>query len=147
VNWLVYLAAIAAGAANPAQSGTNAELRKQLGQTVLPTIAVYVTGLAGMLLIQLFVREAWPAADKLAKTPWWAWMGGLLSIVSTVAGVTLAQRMGSGVFTTLSVTAAIISSVVIDNFGWIGFKEHPASIPRVLGCALMIGGLWLVAKF
>ena len=85
-----------------------------------------------MLLIQLFVREGWPAADKLAKTPWWAWMGGLLSIASTVAGVTLAQRMGSGVFTTLSVTAAIISSVVIDNFGWIGFKEHPPPFPECL---------------
>jgi bacterial/archaeal transporter family-2 protein len=147
VNWIVYLAAIAAGAANPGQSGANAELRKQLNQTVLPTIAVYLSGLFGMLCIQLFVREGWPKGDELARTPWWAWLGGLLSIASTVAGLTLAQRLGSGVFTGLSMTASLAMSILLDNFGWMGFKEHPASLPRLIGCGLMIGGLWLVARF
>jgi hypothetical protein len=27
----------------------------------------------------------------------WAWLGGLASIVSTVVGLTLAQKLGSGV--------------------------------------------------
>ena len=64
-----------------------------------------------------------------------------------MAGITFAQRMGSGVFTGLSVTASLIASVVLDHFGWIGFKVHPASWPRVLGCALMVAGLWIVARF
>lgn len=147
MNWILYLAAMAAGAANPAQAGANAELRKALNETVLPAIAVYLSGLLGMLLIQLFVREAWPAGNRFAQTPWWAWLGGPLSIASTVAGITLAQRMGSGIFTGINVTAALVSSVLLDNFGLIGFKVHPASWPRLAGCTLMIAGLWLVSKF
>ncbi len=108
---------------------------------------VYLSGFAGVLLIQVFVREALPSTQKWAGVPWWAWTGGLLSIGSTVAGITLAQRMGSGVFTGLSVTAALIVSVFLDHMGWLGFKEHQASVPRLLGCALMIAGLWLVSKF
>jgi transporter family-2 protein len=147
VNWISYLLAIGAGAANPAQAGANAELRKALGLAIFTAIAVYISGLIGVLIIQVFVREAMPTTDKLAQVPWWAWTGGLLSIASTMAGLTLAQRMGSGVFTGLSVTASLAMSIVLDNYGWVGFKVHPASWPRVLGCGFMIVGLWLVAKF
>lgn len=147
VNWIFYLAAIAAGAANPGQSGANAELRKGLSAALWPAMFVYLSGFAGVLIIQIFMRETFPAAQKWAGVPWWAWTGGLLSIGSTVAGITLAQRMGSGVFTGLSVTAALIMSVFLDHMGWLGFKEHQASFPRLLGCVLMVAGLWLVSKF
>ncbi len=147
MNWLIYLAAIAAGAANPGQAGTNAELRKSIGQPVFAALWVYLSGLIGVLLVQVIVREAWPGAQKFAAAPWWAWMGGFISIASTVAGLMLAQRLGSGVFTGISITASLAISIILDHFGWIGFKVHPASWPRVLGCLLMIFGLWLVSKF
>ena len=147
MNWISYLLAIGAGAANPAQAGANAELRKSLDEAIFSAVAVYVSGLIGVLVLQLFIREAMPTANKLGQTPWWAWTGGLLSIASTMAGLTLAQKMGSGVFTGLSVTASLAMSIVLDNYGWVGFKVHPASWPRMAGCGLMIVGLWLVAKF
>ncbi len=147
MNWVIYVLSAAAGFANPAQAGANAELKKTLGHPVWATAVVYITGLAGVLLIQAFVRETWPSSGNVSATPWWAWTGGLLSIASTMAGVAFAQKLGSGVFTGISITAALASSIVIDNFGWIGFKQHPASFIRIAGCALMIFGLWLVAKF
>jgi transporter family-2 protein len=147
VNWLIYLAAIAAGAANPGQAGTNAELRKSIGQPLFAAAWVYVSGLLGVLLLQIVFRESWPSDPKIAAAPWWAWMGGLISIASTIAGLMLAQRLGSGVFTGISITASVVMSIILDHFGWIGFKVHPASWPRVVGCSLMIGGLWLVSKF
>jgi bacterial/archaeal transporter family-2 protein len=147
VNWLIYLAAIAAGAANPGQAGTNAELRKSIEQPLFATIWVYLSGLAGVLLLQLILREAWPDGQKVAAAPWWSWTGGLISIASTMAGLMLAQRLGAGVFTGISITASLAMSIVLDHFGWIGFKVHPASWPRVLGCTLMVAGLWLVSKF
>ncbi len=147
MNWLIYLAAIAAGAANPAQAGANAQLRKSLDEAILTAVWVYFSGLIGMLFVQLIVREAWPAGSKLGQVPWWAWTGGLLSLASTMTGITLAQRLGSGVFTGISVTASLVTSVAIDHFGFIGFKQHPLSWPRAAGCCLMIGGLWLIGKF
>ncbi len=147
VNWIMYLLAVAAGAMNPAQAGANAELRKSIDQPLFSAIAVYLSGLIGVLIIQFILRQPWPAAAKLAHAPWWAWTGGVLSIAATLAGITFAQKMGSGVFTGISVTASLITSIVLDNYGWIGFKVHPASWPRALGCVLMVAGLWMVAKF
>lgn len=147
MNWISYLLATAAGAANPAQAGANAELRKTLQDPVWTTIIVYLSGLAGILLIQLAIRTAAPGQDKIHATPWWAWTGGIVSIASTMAGLTFAQKMGSGVFTGISVTASLAMSILLDNFGWMGFKPHPASLTRIGGSVLMIVGLWLVAKF
>src|SRR5665213_1343752 len=114
MSWLLYLITIAAGAANPFQSGTNAELNKQLGQPLWAGTIVYASGLAGVLLLQAIFGHAFPSAAKIKEIHWWAWLGGLISIASTMAGLTLAQKFGSGLFTGLSITAAIVTSVVLD---------------------------------
>ncbi|HEV2620287.1 MAG TPA: DMT family transporter [Acidobacteriaceae bacterium] len=142
----ILLIAVAAGAANPFQSGTNAELNKQLGAPLWAGIAVYASGLVGILLLEFIFRQSLPAAGRLAEIPVWAWFGGLISIASTLAGLTLAQRLGAGIFTGVSVTAALATSVVLDHFALIGFRQHTASPARIAGCALMIAGLWIVAR-
>jgi transporter family-2 protein len=146
VNILSYLFAIAAGSLNPVQAGANAELNKGLSSPVWSAVSVYATGLLGVILIQLIVRQTWPVA-RLGNIPWGAWTGGLLSIASTVAGLSLAQKMGSGVFTGLSLTASLTTSIVLDQFGLVGFKPHPVSSLRMVGSGLMVAGIWLIAKF
>jgi transporter family-2 protein len=147
VNLLIYLAAIAAGMSNPVQTGASAQLRKSVDNPIFAAGYVYLGGLLIVLIIQLIIRQAWPSTDKFTSVPWWAWTAGLLSVAATMSGIMLAQRLGAGVFSGISVTAAIATSIALDNFGWIGFKQHPASWPRMLGGILMIAGLWLVSKF
>ncbi len=147
MNWLFYLVTLGAGALNPVQSGANAELRKQLGTVLWAGGVVYLAGFAGILLLQLFVWQPVPGTEKLAGVHWWAWLGGLASIASTLAGVALAQRLGAGIFTGLNITAALATSILFDHFGWVGFKVHPATPMRIVGCVLMVAGLWIVAKF
>ena len=136
-----------AGMANPFQSGTNAELNKQFGAPLWAGLVVYATGLLGLLLLQMFLREAFPAWGRMGSVHWWAWMGGLISIASTMAGLMLAQKMGSGTFTGISVTAALVSSVLLDQMGWVGFKQHTASPGRLAGCVLMVAGVWMISRF
>ncbi len=146
MNWISYLLAIGAGAINPIQTGANAQLNKSLATPVWTALSIYLSGFCAMLLIQAFVRETLPSA-RLAAVPWWAWTGGVVSVGSTIAGLAFAQKMGSGSFTGLSITASLITSIVLDHFGAVGFKVHPVSVLRLLGGGLMITGLWLVAKF
>ncbi len=150
--WIAILVAVAAGVANPFQSGTNAELNKQLGQPALAGLWVYGSGLVGLLLLALLARQFSPgflprAGAAAGNTPWWAWLGGSLSIASTMAGLLFAQQLGSGIFTALSVSASVGMSVAVDQFGWIGFKQHAASPARLLGCVLLLAGVWLISRF
>jgi transporter family-2 protein len=149
--WIAILFALAAGAGNPLQAGANAELNRVMGHPVLAALWVYLSGLAGVVLLALVLRPFVPATlDRLAGSvtlvPWWAWLGGAISIGSTITGLMLAQRLGSGVFTALSVTAAILMSVLLDQFGWAGFRQHAASPLRLAGCCFLVAGVWLVAR-
>lgn len=150
--WFALLAAIAAGAVNPLQAGANAELNKQLSGPLLTGIWVYLSGLGGLLLTALVWRQFGGAAlgrasAALAHVPWWAWLGGVISVVSTLAGAIFAQRLGSGLFTGLSLTASLVTSVLLDQFGILGFRQHAASPARLAGCVLLVAGVWLVAHF
>ncbi len=146
MSFLLLIVALAAGVANPFQSGLNAELNKQLGKPLWASLSVYATGLAALLLIQLFVREALPAS-RVGTVPWWAWTGGAVSIVSTIIGLTIAQKLGSTLFTGASLSASLVTSVLLDQFGLIGFKQHSASPGRLVGCGLLCAGVWMVARF
>ncbi len=148
MSWIAIVFSVLAGAANPFQAGANAALNKGLGRPLTAGLWVYGSGLAGVLLLLLFSRYVLTGAGSRAgEVPWWAWLGGVASIGSTMAGLMLAQRLGSGLFTGLSVTAAVLCSVVLDQFGWLGFRQHTASPARLLGCGLLIAGVWLVSRF
>ena len=145
MGFFAVLVAVLAGAANPFQSATNGQLNKQLGEPVWAGITVYATGLLGMLLVQALTRHPLPVA-KAGGVSWWAWTGGLISILSTIAGLTLVRKLGAGIFTSLSVTAALVVAVVLDQFGLLGLRQHTASPGRLIGCGLLIGGVWLVSR-
>ncbi|WP_263414206.1 DMT family transporter [Terriglobus aquaticus] len=145
MSWLFVLFAATAGALNPFQN-VNAELNKHLQQPVWAAAWVYLSGFLGVMLLQAIVRQAWPG-QAITSAPWWAWFGGLLSIVTTMIGLMFAQKLGSGIFTGVSISASILVSILLDHMGWIGFKQHPASPMRLAGAGLMVLGVWLVSRF
>lgn len=88
-----------------------------------------------------------PTGKDLAAMPWWAVVGGLVGAVQVYAGLTLVNKVGAGPFVGFTVSAALIASIAIDNFGWFHMEVHPINIWRTLGGVLMIGGITLIAKF
>ncbi|MEO6803672.1 MAG: DMT family transporter [Granulicella sp.] len=145
--WLSFVFALLAGAANPFQAGTNAQLNKQLVSPLWAGAVVYATGLLGMLVLLAIVRPALPTVSQAMAVKPWAWLGGVISIASTIAGLALAQRLGAAVFMGLTVTAALTCSVLLDNSALVGFRSHAATPERVAGCLLMVAGVWLIARF
>jgi bacterial/archaeal transporter family-2 protein len=88
-----------------------------------------------------------PTSRDLAAMPWWAVIGGLVGAVQVYAGLTLVNRVGAGMFVGLTVSAALITSLVVDHFGWFRMQVHPISVWRVLGGLLMVAGVTLISRF
>jgi bacterial/archaeal transporter family-2 protein len=147
MGWLLYLFVVAAGSFSAIQAGANAQLRKSLDQPLLAALWVYSSALIALLIALPFTRLPGFAQSKAAEVPWWAWLGGLLSIMSTMAGLMLAEKMGSMFFTATTVTCSMVCSVLLDHFGWVGFEVHRVNPWRLVGCALLLAGLFLVSKF
>jgi transporter family-2 protein len=142
-----YVIVAAAGAFSAVQAGSNSQLRKSLDQPLLAALLVYATALIPLLIAAAFSRGIELAPAKAAQVPWWAWLGGPLSIVSTMAGLLLARKMGSLAFVATTVTCSLVCSVFLDHLGWVGFAIHRVNGGRLAGCALLLAGMFLVSKF
>jgi transporter family-2 protein len=88
-----------------------------------------------------------PTQKDLAELPWWAVIGGLVGAVQVYAGLTLVNKVGAGPFVGFTVTAALITSLVIDHYGWFRMQSHPLNVGRVVGGVLLVAGIGLIAKF
>lgn len=76
------------------------------------------------------------------QVPWWGWIGGLLGAVYVLVTLTSAPDP----IPPLTLTAAVVTSVLLDHFGLVGFEVRPLSLLRVPGCMLMIGWVVLIAR-
>ena len=147
VSWLAWIFAFIAGALITCQVGSNSQLKKSLGQPLPALLVNYVFGIAAVLLYTLLRRVPIPSSEKALQTPWWGWLGGLFGAVFGLTAIVLASRLGAATLTGIVVTGQLVCSVILDHFGWLSFDVHPAGWARIAGCALMILGLTLIAKF
>ncbi|MCR0983914.1 DMT family transporter [Roseomonas populi] len=146
---MAYILAAIAGVLNMLQSGSNATLNGKLeAGPVVPALVVYLVGILGVLAASPFIGKPAEGLLRNAGTvPWWGWIGGLLGAFYVVVTLTQAKAMGAGPFTAVTLTAAVVASLVLDHFGLLGFDVHPISALRLLGGALMVAGVVLVARF
>ena len=143
---LLALYVIALGALTSVETGANAKLATTLGGPLWPGVLFSAITVA-LFAVGAFALGGPFPVGQLGAAPWWAWIGGLVSAGYILAMLTAPQVMGAGLFTGLSVTAAIVASVALDHFGLVGFPVHPAGAFRLLGAALMVAGITLVAIF
>ena len=54
------------------------------------------------------------------------------------------MRIGAAAFFGILVAAQLVTSVVLDRFGWIGFPQRDVSPLKLLGVALLVAGALLV---
>lgn len=142
---LLLLFAVVAGAFLPLQAGVNARLAHFVGGPVRASAISFGVGACALfLVVLLFYRTA---HARTGAAPWWAWVGGLLGAFYVTATVVVPVRIGAAAFFGILVSAQLVMSVLIDQFGWLRFPQHQASPLRLLGVALLIAGALLVRLF
>ena len=121
---------------------------KSLGLPVTAALLTLMVSTAALLVggIALGKLEV-PTGQQLSQVPWWAWLGGFLSVLLILAQLYASPAIGAATFLGIIVTVGVLASIVLDHFGWIGFQVHPASVWRMGGAVLMVIGVALVAVF
>lgn len=147
LSWLLFAAALLAGALITVQIGSNARLKEAFGEALPAVIVSSSLGIILLVALTVGARVSWPSLSSLAGVPWWGWLGGALGAVFAVTVVVLARQLGAATLTALVVTGQLVCSVVLDHYGWVGFTEHAAGIGRITGCLLMVAGFFLIARF
>ena len=140
------LLAVFIGCLLPIQTGVNAQLRIFLGHPMATALVSFGVGTVGLLAAVLWLRIPVPVAEAWSQTAWWQWSGGLLGAIYIAVAVVLAPRLGAGTTVATIVGGQMVASLILDHFGWVGFPEHPVSVLRLLGAALVMLGVALIQR-
>lgn len=138
---------IVGGALQTCGAAMNGQLNKYMVNPWLASAVSFALITFFFVAAFLIMPHPLPTTKDIASMPWWAVIGGLVGAVQVYAGLTLVNRVGAGLFMGFTVTAALITSLVIDHFGWFRMVHHPINLWRTLGGLLLIGGATLIAKF
>jgi bacterial/archaeal transporter family-2 protein len=145
VSW-IYPFIILGGVLQTCGAAMNAQLFHSLGNKWLASTVSFALITAFFLCMSAMFPSPLPTAEGLANMPWWAVLGGLVGAVQVYAGLTLVNKVGAGPFVGCTVTAALIMSLVLDHYGWFHMPTHAINAGRVLGAALMVGGVVLITR-
>lgn len=144
-SWIVPFILLG-GALQSCGAAMNGQLNKSL-------VNPYLASAVSFLIISFFFTAVFfatphplPGLQDLREMPWWAVFAGLVGAVQVFAGLTLVHKVGTGNFMAMTVTAALIASLVIDHFGWFRMDVHLVTLTKVGGAALLIAGVVCITR-
>lgn len=112
-------------------------LQKSLQAPIVSALFVYAVGTVCLLLCILFfglpVRDS---LGKLTQVPWWVFIGGACNALFLVCTLLVTKRLGSATFTTIVLIAAVVTSLLLDDHGLLGFEVRQATALRLVGAPL-----------
>lgn len=144
---MYYALAMLAGLAVAVQTGANAQLRQIVNS---PIITALISFLVGTILLSVYViitsRQFIPATSVLTQISWWKWLGGIMGAFYITTVVIVAPKIGAANTLGFIVAGQLISAVLFDHMGWIGFVIRPINLWRVLGVVFLILGVYLIRR-
>ncbi len=145
--WPYLVFAFVAGAMIPFQAGVNAQLSHWVHSPVRAAFVSFVVGTIALGAISVLIFKPLPSFSRLGEAPWWVWIGGLLGAFYVAGSVATAPRLGAATLIALVVAGQALASLVVDHFGWVGFREHHVTPGRIAGMTLVLAGVALVRVF
>jgi transporter family-2 protein len=142
----LYAVAFVAGLLLTVQVGLNTALRNAFGDPGTAALANFVVGTAGLFAYLLITRAEWPSKAVLSGAPVWAWFGGLMGAFYVASSVVVGPRLGAAALLALTVFGQLVASLVVDNYGWLGFPQQPFTLTRLAGAALLLLGVILIVR-
>ena len=139
LNLLALLLAAVAGSTMAVQGTLNAALGKVIG-LLEATLIVMAIGLITTFLALYPLGLGKGNLSRLAETPWYTFLGGVLIVLITYGVAASIPRVGVANATTAIVAAQVTTAVVIDHFGLLGMEAIPFSWWKILGLAFLTTG-------
>ena len=142
---MLIVLALVTGALMPLQAGINGQLATHVAGPLNAALISFLVGTAALLLIALVTRDM-PPIGTLKTIPLWQWTGGLMGAFFIATAAIAGPRLGALSFLMLILAGQMAMSLVLDHFGWVGFREAPISLSKMVGIALIGLGLFFIFR-
>jgi transporter family-2 protein len=133
--------AVCAGIAGSFQSAANAGLAQKIGlaAAVVVNSSIAMVGSLAFLLVREPHVGFYPAG-----TPWFLYVGGFCGFVVILSLAFVYPKIGAALAVALLVFGQSAAALAIDHYGLMGMPSVPVTASRVLGLALVAGGIALI---
>jgi transporter family-2 protein len=122
-------------------------LRSALANPWLASIVSFLPIVFFLAVVFFCIPRPLPTTQSVSSMPWWAPLGGLAGAFAVICGLLFVNKVGAAVFGGLTITANILMSLAVDQFGLFGMEQHSLNLGRIAGGALMVAGIALISLF
>jgi transporter family-2 protein len=146
---LLMLVAAVCAVVIPIQAIVNGRLGQLLANPLLAALTSFLTGGMALLVVALGVTRGIPTLPKgltIGDIPPYLLTGGCLGAVYVTVVLTLVPRIGAANVVAAGLVGQLITSVIIDHYAILGVPQSSVSLPRLLGCALLLAGMLLIQR-
>lgn len=143
-QFLIVLALVA-GALMPLQAGINGQLAAQVSGALNAALISFAVGTLALLIINLCLRDL-PSTEALKGLAAWHWLGGLMGAFFIATAALAGPRLGAVIFLALILVGQMSMSLLLDHFGWVGFRHAPITLNKLLGLVLIVAGLIMIFR-
>src|SRR4028118_629766 len=126
---LFILFALLAGGAVALKTGVNSQLRFCLNNPIQAGFVSFAVGTLVLAIVALPQGIRWNFGEIIGF-PWWVWIGGLLGAFFVISAILLAPRFGATPFLALTLSGQMITALILDHYGWLGFPTQRISWMR-----------------
>ncbi len=146
MNFFTVLAAFVVGIGLPIQIAMNSGIRNALGHPLWGALANFAVGLVALVVVGVLMRIPIPSAAAVATPSLWSWLGGFLGAIYVVGSILLGPKLGATTYFALIICGQLCASMVLDQFGLLGYPLQPISLLRFIGVLMLIAGAVLVVR-
>ncbi len=145
IAWWLLVLPFVAGSFLPLQAGINGQVAKHFGSVMSAAMLSFAVGTLALFCIVLFQREL-PGLQGLRALSWWHWCAGLLGMFFIATAAFAGPRIGALLFMALVLAGQLGMALLLDHFGWAGFRQSSISFGKVAGLLLIVGGVWTIRR-
>ena len=143
MNWIILFTVFLGGVAVAVQASINGGLGKHIG-VVEGAFLSFLIGTITLFVIMLIFGKG--NVFLATEVPRWELVGGILGAFYVYTMVLSVPRIGVAAALVAVIAAQIITSSLIDHFGWLGMKQIPIDGQRILGFVFLLAALYLITK-
>jgi transporter family-2 protein len=142
--WIIM--AFIAGAFLPIQAGLNAKLGKSIDSPIHASMISFMVGALSLIIYILITKQS-VSWDGLKVAPSYVWLGGVLGAFYVTVIIFSFPRLGPGLTFGLVVAGQMTLSALLEHFNILVAQSQPLSLLRLLGMAMVVGGVVIIRKF
>jgi transporter family-2 protein len=131
------------GIAIAVQPSINARLAQKVGAFESSFIS-FAVGTLFLLAVVLFAGKG--SLKGVAHSSPWELTGGCLGAFFVTLTIVAIPRIGTTAAMAAVICAQLTTSVLLDHFGFFGFRTFPLDGKRAIGVALLMAGAGLIIK-